>query len=153
MRVLFVCLGNICRSPAAEGVFRAVAAKAGLDVHIASAGTGDYHVGELPDERMRIAARRRGYDLTSKAQQFKAKHFNEFDVIVAMDDDNRRNILQLANDKSDEQKVHRFADYVSSPDVDHVPDPYFGGSDGFDLVLDILEQGSLALLDTIRSRA
>ena len=152
IRVLFVCLGNICRSPAAEGIMRAVCdARSDADRwEIDSAGTGNYHIGDLPDKRMRVHARRRGYELTHRARQVREADFRDFDVIVAMDDANERNLRHLAPTVEDEAKIVRMIDYVNmATRYDHVPDPYYEGSEGFELVLDLLENGCANLADAL----
>ena len=153
MKVLFVCLGNICRSPTAEGVFRHYVKQAGLDneITIDSAGTSDWHVGKAPDPRTIKAAARRGYDLSAlRGRQAMAEDFHEFDLILAMDESNLANLraIQPANGKAE------LALYLPrlGQDAREVPDPYYGGADGFELVLDMLEQASEVLLDEIRSR-
>jgi protein-tyrosine phosphatase len=152
-RVLFVCMGNICRSPAAEGVFRSFVERAGLSAHweIASAGTIGMHAGELPDSRMRAAAERRGYLLRSRARRIEREDFSRFDLIVTMDEDNRRNVLALADNESGRARVRRFVDFCRKhPDADGVPDPYYGGAAGFERVLDLLEDGCEGLLNHSR---
>lgn len=149
IRVLFVCLGNICRSPAAEGIMRAAVARAGQSHrwHIDSAGTGDWHVGELPDERMRAHARRRGYDLTHRCRQITRRDFADFDLIVGMDDNNRRNLMRLAPDDASRDKIVMMADFFSpGAPVDNVPDPYYGGPEGFELAIDLLEDSTAGLI-------
>lgn len=149
-RVLFVCMGNICRSPAAEGVFRALIERAGRADRweIASAGTIGMHAGELPDARMRAAAARRGYDLRSRARRIDRADFLRFDLILTMDEDNRRNVLALAGDEAERARVHRFVDFCrKQAGVDAVPDPYYGGEVGFERVLDLLEDGCSTLLE------
>lgn len=153
MKVLFVCLGNICRSPTAEGVFRHKLREAGLQgrVEVDSAGTGDWHVGKAPDSRTRIAAQRRGYDLSAlRARQVEAADFQRFDLILAMDQSNLRNLqaLRPANGKADLDLYLRRYQLA----LDEVPDPYYGGEDGFEQVLDLIEQASDALLSEIRGR-
>lgn len=147
-RVLFVCLGNICRSPAAEGVFKTLVERAGKtsEFVIDSAGTSGYHQGELPDARMRSHAQRRGYNLTSLSRQIKYEDFDKFDYIIAMDDSNYDNLCKLAPDMEGREKIHRMAEYFTQFGNDHVPDPYYGGSSGFELVLDLLEDGCAELL-------
>lgn len=148
IRVLFVCLGNICRSPAAQGVFQEVVDNrdAGYRFEIDSAGTGNYHTGELPDHRMRIHARRRGYELTHRARQFRCSDFDDFDVIVAMDESNRRNLFALARTEDDERKIVKMGDFITAyPHYDYIPDPYYEGSEGFELVLDLLENATVNL--------
>ncbi len=151
VRVLFVCMGNICRSPAGEGVMRALVTKAGLAdrMEIASAGTIGMHAGELPDARMRRAALKRGYELVSRARQFTAADFAAFDLILTMDDENRRNVLALAKTDAERARVRRFVDYCTRLKADAVPDPYYGGADGFEYVLDLLEDGCAGVLARI----
>lgn len=153
MKVLFVCLGNICRSPTAEGVFRNRLRAAGLEdrVQVDSAGTGDWHVGKAPDGRTRQAAQRRGYDLSAlRARQVEAADFQRFDLILAMDQSNLRNLqaLRPANARADLDLYLRRFDLA----LDEVPDPYYGGEDGFEQVLDLIEQASDALLAEIKGR-
>lgn len=148
IRVLFVCLGNICRSPAAQGVFEALVEREGKHYlfEIDSAGTGNYHTGELPDRRMRVHARQRGYDLTHRARQFRTLDFDDFDVIVAMDDSNYRHLQLMARTSDDEKKIVKMGDYIgNSYRYDYVPDPYYEGSEGFELVLDLLEDATYNL--------
>jgi protein-tyrosine phosphatase len=144
--VLFVCMGNICRSPAAEGVFRHLVAQAGRDseFRIDSAGTHGYHVGHPPDSRMRAAAAKRGFRLDSTARRLSLEDFEDFDLIVVMDDDNFMNVSAL--DPGYGAKVVRMSDYCRTEDASHVPDPYYGGSAGFERVLDILEDACAGLL-------
>ena len=148
IRVLFVCMGNICRSPAAEAVFvqKTIAAGLGEQIQCDSAGTIDYHAGAPADTRMRRADQRRGYDLTSISRGFLLADFEQFDWIVTMDEENYRNILALARTDADRKKIVRFCNWVDLPGIDEVPDPYYGGNRGFDDVLDILENGSDDLL-------
>ena len=153
MKVLFVCLGNICRSPTAEGIFRQYVEKAGLSDKITmdSAGTSDWHIGKTPDPRTQAAAAMRGYDLsTLRGRQAVPADFAKFDLILAMDNSNLSNLqaIQPANSKAElALYLPRFG---ISPD--EVPDPYYGGEDGFELVLDMLEQASQVLLDEIKAR-
>ncbi|MGC4073415.1 MAG: low molecular weight protein-tyrosine-phosphatase [Nibricoccus sp.] len=153
-RVLFVCMGNICRSPAGEGVMRALVAKAGLAgrVEIASAGTIGLHAGELPDARMRRAALKRGYELVSRARKFTAADFEEFDFILTMDEENRRNVLALASKPEHHARVHAFCSFCEHHDASEVPDPYYGGPQGFEHVLDLLEDGCAGLLRRLREK-
>lgn len=141
-KILFVCLGNICRSPAAEEVFRQVVARhhASDRFDIDSAGTYSGHRGQLPDPRMRQHAARRGYRLTHRARPVSSLDFLNFHLLVAMDDANYSDLLDLAPSPQDESKVVRMADYITSRPVDSVPDPYYEGADGFELVLDLLEE-------------
>lgn len=153
IRILFVCLGNICRSPAAEGLMRAVVEANGDSERwvIDSAGTGGYHTGDLPDRRMRIHAQRRGYDLTHRARKVRESDFDEFDLIVAMDSANARDLKELAPTAEAEAKIVPMIDFVTlSTRYDHIPDPYYEGSEGFELVLDLLENGTGNLYDLLR---
>lgn len=149
-KILFVCLGNICRSPAAEGVLHALASKAGLSEKfiIDSAGTYAGHAGELPDARMRSAASKRGYSLTHRSRPVEIDDFLEFDRIIAMDDNNVGNLQRLAPSPEAAQKIERFAALCSShKDTHYIPDPYYGGQNGFEHVLDLLEDGCQTILD------
>jgi len=155
IRVLFVCLGNICRSPSAEAVFRHHVRDAGLldHVHIDSAGTSDYHSGYPPDERARVAAGRRGYDLGGlQARQVADMDFPRFDYLLAMDRANLRD-LKLRAPPEHLHKVRLFMDFSAAYPGVEVPDPYYGGKRGFERVLDMLEDGSRGLLAEIRRRA
>ena len=151
--VLFVCMGNICRSPAGEGIMRALVVQAGLvdQVEIASAGTIGLHAGELPDARMRAAAANRGYKLASHARQITRADLDRFDLILTMDEDNRRNVLVLATTDAQRAKVRRFVDFCREHTDDAVPDPYYGGDEGFEHVLDLLEDGCRGVLETVKS--
>ncbi|MDF2073111.1 low molecular weight phosphotyrosine protein phosphatase [Pseudomonas mendocina] len=153
MKVLFVCLGNICRSPTAEGVFRHKLRAAGLEdrVQVDSAGTGDWHVGKAPDSRTRQAALRRGYDLSAqRARQVEVADFQRFDLILAMDQSNLRNLkaMRPTDARADLDLYLRRFELA----LDEVPDPYYGGEDGFEQVLDLIEQASDALLLEIKGR-
>ena len=147
-RILFVCLGNICRSPAAEGVFREKARRAGLldQLEIDSAGTGAWHEGEAPDRRMQKAASARGYDLSPlRARQTTVNDFSRFDYIFAMDRDNLVNLKQQAADLYHD-RIHLFLGLVPDLQVREVPDPYYGGAGGFNQVLDLVESASDQLI-------
>lgn len=155
VRILFVCLGNICRSPAAEGVMRSIieAEGAGSRYNIDSAGTGNYHIGDLPDNRMRIHARRRGYELTHRCRQVTASDFDNFDLIVAMDASNARNLHHIAPSPEAEDKIIMMADFADlATRYDHIPDPYYEGAEGFELVLDLLESACHNLYTNIEKR-
>jgi protein-tyrosine phosphatase len=155
MRIVFVCLGNICRSPTAEGVFRKLAADAGIETKLTidSAGTGAWHVGELPDSRSRAAASRRGYDLSHRARKLVAADFDQFDLILAMDRDNYDNIQRLARGRTQLPIIRMLRSFDASAPVDaEVPDPYSGEDDGFEEVLDICERACRGLLDHVRER-
>lgn len=153
VKVLFVCLGNICRSPAAEGVMKALLKKEGLEhkVHVESAGTSGYHVGELPDERMRKHAARRGYDLSSTAQHFTPEFFEKFDYIITMDNSNYRNVLKLDPKGKYANKVIKMSHLCEEHSITEVPDPYYGGDQGFEYVLDLVEDGCSALIRRLKS--
>ncbi len=155
VRFLFVCTGNICRSPTAEGVFRHLAAAAGLAdaIEADSAGTHGYHVGEPPDSRTIAAAADRGFDLAAlRARRVKQDDFYRFDLILAMDRDHFAHLLAMRpNDACADVKL--FLDYHPAAPHKDVPDPYYGGREGFDLVLDLAEQTSRALLDYVRDRS
>jgi len=153
MQVLFVCLGNICRSPTAEGVFRQQLRQAGLEqqVGLDSAGTGHWHIGKAPDERARRAARARGYDLDSlRARQVELADFQRFDLILAMDRSNLADLqaLRPANAKAELDLLLPRCGLA----LQDVPDPYYGDAQGFEQVLDLLEQAGLILLEDIRRR-
>jgi protein-tyrosine phosphatase len=154
-RILFVCLGNICRSPTAEGVMRHKLREAGLaeDVDVESAGTGGWHIGHPPDERATAAARSRGIALESRAQRFAAGHFEDFDLIVAMDAQNLADMRALAPHAAAEGKLTMLREFdplaVEAGELD-VPDPYYGGDDGFEDVLDMVERACDGLIEEIR---
>lgn len=151
-RILFVCAGNICRSPSAEAVFKAKVENEGLYsiFDIDSAGTGPWHVGEPADSRMKRHAKKRGYNLTSIARQFKPeKDFDRFDHIIAMDDENVNHLKRVARNKTDLAKISKMTDYCKAYNYDFVPDPYYGGDEGFELVLDLLEDASDGLLESV----
>jgi protein-tyrosine phosphatase len=148
IRVLFVCTGNICRSPTAEGVLRHHVEQAGVGnrILIDSAGTIDYHVGEPPDPRMQAAARRRNYDLSRlRARQVKPGDFARFDYLLAMDQDH---VSWLKREAPGDHmhKIQLFLDYAPHMGPREVPDPYYGGTEGFELVLDLIERASVGLL-------
>ncbi|MBJ9978183.1 low molecular weight phosphotyrosine protein phosphatase [Pseudomonas sp. S75] len=154
MRVLFVCLGNICRSPTAEGVLRHQLRSAGLQdrVQVASAGTGDWHVGEPPDRRTCQAALARGYDLSAqRAQQVTPAHFEQYDLILAMDKSNLRN-LQALRPAGASAELDLFLPRFGAA-LDEVPDPYYGGKEGFEQVLDLIEAACRELVTQIKGRA
>lgn len=151
--VLFVCMGNICRSPTAEGVFRHVVTASGLAdaIYIESAGTHGYHAGEPPDRRSQAAADRRGYSLASlRARRFDATDFERFDYVLAMDRENLAWLEELAGDDHRE-RLSLFLSFAEGVG-DEVPDPYYGGAAGFERVLDLVEEASQGLLATLRTR-
>ena len=156
---MFVCLGNICRSPAAEGILRALAEEQGQDddLYIDSAGIGAWHVGEQPDRRMRKHAAQRGYDLSSlRARQFRSDDFEKFDWIVVMDEENYQDVMRKVPSHTSSNKlakVVRMKDFFNDfKGYDHVPDPYYGGSEGFELALDIIEDGCKEMLKSLQQK-
>ncbi len=153
VRVLFVCMGNICRSPAGEGVFTKMVVEAGLGdcIEVDSAGTIGMHAGHPADSRMRAAAAQRGYDLTSRARKVVVEDLDQFDLILTMDEDNRRNVLNLASTEVQRARVRPFCSFCEDHDETEVPDPYYGGPQGFDHVLDLLEDGCRGVLRWARS--
>ena len=152
-KLLFVCLGNICRSPAAENIMNLLIEQEGLsDRYICdSAGTGGWHVGALPDRRMRSAAQARGMNFIGSARQFEAKDLQEFDLILAMDTDNYYNILALDPKADFTDKVQMICDYCQTHKDQEVPDPYYGGADGFNYVIDLLFDACGGLLKALKA--
>lgn len=154
-RICFVCLGNIVRSPLGENMFRHLAQQAGVGerYEVDSAGTGSWHVGEPPDRRMRQVAARRGFNYDGQARQFRQSDFDRFDLIIAMDTDNRANLRRLARNITDEAKIRlmREFDPQGGPNAP-VPDPYYGGIDGFENVYDIVERSCQGLLDALEEK-
>ncbi len=143
MKILFVCLGNICRSPAADGVVRKKAAEAGLDIEIDSAGIGGWHIGQLPDSRMRACGRRHGYDFNHRARQVSASDFERFDIIMGMDAQNISDLRAKAPTEEAKKKIRLMADYL----VDHkgqksIPDPYYGDDSDFEYALELVEDAA-----------
>ncbi|MCY4524523.1 MAG: low molecular weight phosphotyrosine protein phosphatase [Halobacteriovoraceae bacterium] len=153
-RVLFVCLGNICRSPAAEGIMKKYITQQGMDalVECDSAGTANYHQGQLPDARMRKSAALRGFNLDSKARQFKRDDLDEFDYIIAMDKQNMEGIQAMIEKDHQryQKKLHMMTSFCKSHTQTEVPDPYYSSSDGFNLVLDILDDAVDGLIRHIK---
>jgi len=153
IRICFVCLGNICRSPTAEGVMRHLVKQAGLDsqFELDSAGTGGYHVGEPPDQRARAAGKRRGVVISGSARQVSAKDFEHFDYLLAMDPQNLRDLQRIAPHEAHAQlRLLRAFDPASEAEAP-VPDPYYGGQEGFDEVFDICEAACNGLLRELRA--
>ena len=153
VKVLFVCMGNICRSPTAEGVFRSIVNEAGLqdNIHIDSAGTHAYHVGNEPDPRAQAAARKRNIDLSDqRARKVDAEDFNRFDYVLAMDESNYSDLEYVSNSGTDNLSL--FLEFSNNSNQHEVPDPYYGGDQGFELVLDLIEDASRGLLDDIRQK-
>ena len=153
-RVLMVCMGNICRSPTAEGVFRRMLVnnRLGDRVEVDSAGTHGYHVGEAPDTRTQRAAALRGYNLSQlRARKVARQDLDYFDLILAMDKSNLDNLRRMAMPEQQE-KIHLFMSYAKNFDDDEVPDPYYGLGHGFDLVLDMVEDASQGLIDELKGK-
>lgn len=154
MKILFVCLGNICRSPLAEGIFKHLSKN---NEHEAdSCGTGNWHVGNLPDYRMRETAEKHNLKLESKARQIEFNDFNKFDLIIAMDRENKNNLMNLAKSDEHKQKIKLMRDFenasltsTSNPDV---PDPYYGGSDGFEYVFNLIYKCTKNLISHIEEK-
>ena len=153
-RILFVCLGNIVRSPLAENMFRHLARESGVGdgYEVDSAATSAYHVGETPDRRMRRVAAGRGLEYTGRSRQVEQGDFDRFDLIIAMDSSNRDNLKRMAGSPEDEQKIHlmREFDPQGGPNA-AVPDPYYGGIDGFEDAYDIVERSCRGLLDALET--
>ena len=150
--VLFVCMGNICRSPTAEGVFRAAVVREGLSerIRIDSAGTHDYHIGDPPDARAQQHALRRGYDLSNlRARQVMRADFANFDYLIAMDRANRLALERISPERH-RNRIHLFLAFAESVNEQEVPDPYYGGAQGFETVLDLVENAAAGLLRHIR---
>lgn len=155
IRILFVCLGNICRSPAAQGIMQdvidanCVSARFELD----SAGLYGGHAGDLPDKRMRVHAVRRGYTLTHRSRKIREWDFGEFDLVIGMDDANIDGLRRIAPTEEDVSKIVRMTDFLRRhPYYDSVPDPYYEGAEGFELVLDLLEDATASLFDAITGK-
>ncbi len=155
-RILFVCLGNICRSPAADGIMQSLIRQEGLSAYyeVDSAGTYAGHRGELPDPRMRRAAEPRGYRLTHRSRPVSEEDFDLFDIILAMDDTNYENLHRLAPSRKAAERIFRMVEFTreSHPDRFYVPDPYYEGREGFELVLDMLESGCRNLLNHLEEK-
>lgn len=154
VRVLFVCLGNICRSPAADGMMKEAVRENGTEDEwvIDSAGTGGYHVGDLPDPRMRAHARRRGLVLDHRCRQVRRSDFSDFDLIIGMDQNNISNLKRMAATVEEERKIMPMsAFFTMTSRYDYVPDPYYEGAEGFELVLDLLADATINLRDTVEA--
>ena len=152
-KVLFVCLGNICRSPSAEAVFTGIVKKEGLSkaFDIDSAGTSGWHAGEPADRRMQGHAIMREYNLTSISRKFDPNtDFDYFDYIIGMDDQNIQALKSMARNGDDSAKIHKMTDFAKDWNYNEVPDPYYGGDEGFELVLDLLEDSCQGLLEKLK---
>ena len=151
--VLFVCLGNICRSPLAEGIFEHLVTEAGLEerFEIDSAGTGAWHVGERPDARAAMVANQHGVELESRARQLTDDDLHHFDYVIAMDRENLRNIERMADATGSEANVHLLREFDQSVDGDEVPDPYYGGASGFETVYEMLHRSCHVLLERLHA--
>jgi len=150
--ILFVCLGNICRSPSAEAVMNKLLKdnNFGDSISVDSAGTIDYHEGEQADARMRVYAEKRGYNLNSIARKFNPDtDFEKFDYIITMDDNNFEEIKAFDLDNKFTKKIYRMADFSKNPEITEIPDPYYGGKEGFENVLDILEDAAAGLMEKL----
>lgn len=154
-KLLFVCLGNICRSSAAEGIMNKLIEERGLEESIItdSAGLISYHEGELPDKRMIAHAARRGYNLTHLSRPVKSDDFKKFDLIIGMDDDNIKRLNRIASGDEERGKIHKMTEYMLNRVATTVPDPYYGGASGFENVLDILEDACKGLLQSISAQS
>lgn len=155
IKILFVCLGNICRSPSAEAVFKDIVKTKGLakDFEIDSAGTYAYHEGEMADRRMQQHAIKRGYNLTSISRPFDPnRDWDKFDYVVAMDNSNFSDLKAMARNEADLKKLHKMTNFSSRFNYDHVPDPYYGGYEGFELVLDILEDAGEGFFNYVKKQ-
>lgn len=153
--VLFICLGNICRSPAAEGIMKSLVEKEGMsdDFFIDSAAIGSWHIGQLPDSRMRKCGAEHGYRFDSHARQFQKSDFQHFDLIVVMDNENYRAITSMTSSQADKDKVVRIADYLTHHrEYTTVPDPYYGDYSDFELVIELLEDACQGLLYSIKEQ-
>ena len=154
MKILFVCLGNICRSPSAEAVLRAIAAREApeLSIEVDSAGTAGYHIGDPPDSRSQAAAHRRGYDMSPlRARVVEPADFERFDLVLAMDENNYAVLRQRAP-AAYRERVKLFLDFAPDCGMSEVPDPYYGGPSGFEHVLDLVEEASRGLVMHLRER-
>ncbi|MBD2326382.1 low molecular weight protein-tyrosine-phosphatase [Alkalinema sp. FACHB-956] len=153
-RLLFVCLGNICRSPSAENIMNYLIDQRGLGdlIECDSAGTSSYHVGSPPDRRMNVAAQRQlGIQLKGRARQFQPYDFDEFDLILAMDQDNYENLYYLDRQGQYRDKLRLMCEFCTQHDLKEVPDPYYGGEAGFNFVIDLLMDACSGLLDHLKA--
>lgn len=151
--VLFVCMGNICRSPMAEGVFNRIIENKGLtdSFIVDSAGIIGYHDGEFADSRMQFHASKRGYKLTHRSRKVEKHDFKKFDFLIAMDEDNIEGLTRLAQTKSDNAKIYRMVDFSTKFQTTHIPDPYYGGDQGFEHVIDLLEDACEGFFEKVKT--
>lgn len=150
-KILFVCLGNICRSPAAQGVLESIIKERDLEnlIYVDSAGTSGYHTGDLPDKRMRVHAMRRGLNLTHRSRKINSNDFEKFDLIIGMDDSNVDYLKEMANSVEEARKVVQISEFFRTyTHFDCIPDPYYGGAEGFENVLDLLEDACQNIADS-----
>lgn len=154
-RILFVCLGNICRFPLAEAIFRHQVRERGVEdqFEIDSAGTSDYHIGAPPDRRSVASAKRRGINVTGSGRQITAEDLHQFDYVIVMDAQNLADVEQIVDASGGSARVHRLREWDPEPADFDVPDPYYGGPEGFDTVHDIVERSSAAFLDHLLAEA
>ena len=149
-----VCLGNICRSPLAEGILRSKTEKLGLTVFVDSAGTSNYHIGEHPDKRAIANAKKHGIDISKlKARQFKPEDFDKFDLIFAMDESNYSNVISHARNEDDIKKVELILNRIIPKNNSSVPDPYFGGEEGFEHVFQLLDKACEYIANSLKGAA
>ena len=150
-KIVFVCLGNICRSPAAQGIFESIVEKNNASDRFEADSAGLYsgHRGQLPDARMRRAAAARGYGLIHRARPVSSLDFPDFDLVIAMDDENYEALMHLAPSVEDSRKIKRMSDYLTSHGISYIPDPYYMGAEGFELVLDLLEEACRNLYNSL----
>lgn len=152
MKILMVCLGNICRSPMADGLLRKKVREENLDVFVDSAGTSDYHTGAAPDQRMQATAKKSGYPIDElRARQFSVQDFDDFDLIYAMDSSNYNNILSLARNENDSFKVRLILNELYPGENRAVPDPYFGGEQGFTEVFQMLDEATDVIINNLKN--
>lgn len=151
-RILFVCLGNICRSPAAEIIFRHQIAEAGCAdaFEVDSAGTIGFHAGKQPDPRMCESLQRRGYPIVGRSRQIRTSDLEHFDLILTMDEANYSDVRSLDPDRKFHHKIKPFVSYLQHQDATHIPDPYYGGQRGFEHVIDLLSDGCQGLLESLK---
>jgi protein-tyrosine phosphatase len=152
-KIMMVCLGNICRSPLAEGVLKHKLKQSGIDIHVASSGTANYHVGETADPRMITTARRHGIDISAhRGSQFSVNDFDRYDKIYVMDGSNYKNVIRLARHDDDRAKVQLIMDVLDPETGYDVPDPYYSGDDGFELVYNMLDQACDQIVKNIETK-